>query len=303
MRLGFAFDAVIAVVAGGVPLYATWLAFSWKRLPSRARHVAWLALAGTVWAVVAYGSFIEPRMLVVRDAAVTIGDGAHDRSLRIALVSDTHLGGYRFQNDAARLVATVNGQHPDLVLLLGDLASTLKGTAMFAPFSDLDAKYGTYGVLGNWDYGAGAVDVRRAIESRGVEILTNEAYPVVPGDPSLWVAGVDDVEYGDPDLDAALSEVPKDATVILASHNPDIAHPAEVAGVDLLVAGHTHGGQIRLPGIGPVPALPTTLGRSYDQGAFEIGPMAMYLTSGAGESGPRARLFDPPEIVMLTVTY
>jgi predicted MPP superfamily phosphohydrolase len=262
-----------------------------------------LGALGIAWAVVAYGSFIAPHALIVHEEVVAIGDGAGDRSIRIALVSDTHLGGYRFQHDAARIIDAVNAQEPDLVLLLGDIASTLDGTRMFAPFSELRSRYGAYGVLGNWDYGAGAVDVRKAIEGRGIEILTNEAFPAIPGDDALWIAGVDDVEYGTPDLAAALATVPEGAAVILASHNPDIAHPAEEAGVDLLVAGHTHGGQIRLPLIGPVPPLPTELGRAYDKGLFEIGPMRMFLTSGAGESGPRARLFDPPEIVMLTVTY
>jgi predicted MPP superfamily phosphohydrolase len=294
---------MIAAFVGAVPLYAVWLAYSWKRLTSKGVHVFLAGALGVIWAVVAYGSFVAPRALVVRHESVTIGEGAHDRTVRIALVSDTHLGGYRFQHDAARLVEAINAEEPDLVLLLGDIASTLDGVRMLKPFSGLRSRYGAYGVLGNWDYGAGAVDIRRGVESQGIEIMTNEAYQAVPGDDALWIAGVDDVEFGSPDLDAALDEVPEGAAVILASHNPDIAHPAEKAGVDLLVAGHTHGGQIRLPGIGSVPPLPTKLGRRYDKGMFEIGPMRMFLTSGAGESGPRARLFDPPEIVILTVTY
>ena len=86
-------------------------------------------------------------------------------------------------------------------------------------------------------------------------------------------------------------------------HNPDPADRAEYNGVDLMISGHTHGGQVRLPFIGPSVPLPTTLGQQYDQGFFPYGKMSLFITSGVGESTVRARLFNPPEIVQLEVVY
>lgn len=295
------YDAIIAVIIAAVPLYLVELRYRWATLTDREPRVLAAAALCAVWLAVIYGSFIEPMMLVVRRQTVEIARA--ETPVRVALVSDTHLGAYRFEEWADRVVRTVNGLEPDLVLILGDIVSTERGTRMLAPFGKLGPRYGTFAVLGNWDYGAGAVEVRKAIESYGVEVLTNEAYPIDVDGRTLWVAGVDDVWFGRPDLDAALGEVPEDGTVLLATHNPDIAHEAEVRGVGLLVGAHTHGGQVRLPLIGPVAPLPTRLGRRFDRGLFELGPMRMFITSGAGESGPRARLLDPPEVVLLTVRF
>lgn len=291
MHLAYLFDAIIAAIALSFPLYLL-------RARKRGGNPALAAALFIVWAVVLYGSFIAPRLLATRSYAITL-DPAGERSLRIAVISDTHLGPYKKEAWLARVVAETNRSAPDLVILAGDLVSSEEGMTMFGPLADLRPRFGTYAVLGNWDYAVGAVDVRKAIESTGVEVLTNE-HVILPvqGRPVI-LAGLDDLRHGKPDWDAALAGAPAEAAIIVAAHNPDLASEAEVRQVDLLIAGHTHCGQIRLPLIGPVPPLPTRLGRHFDCGLFPIGPLRLFITPGVGESGPRSRLFQRSEISIL----
>lgn len=295
------FDGIIAAVVGGVPLY---FAVTLKRQREKKGKGpgAIGALALVAWLVVGYGSFVAPRMLVVRRHDVALGKGG--RSLTIALISDTHLGQYRHAEWLEKVVAKANALDPDVVALAGDLASTPAGVRELGALTTLRPRLGAYAVLGNWDYRAGAVDARRAIEAGGVvEVLTNESVRLdVPGG-SVRLAGLDDVRYGTPDIDAALAENAAADVTLLLAHNPDAATLAESRGVDLVLAGHTHAGQVRLPGVGPVPKLPTRLGRRYDKGFFPIGPTTLFITPGVGESGVRARLFNPPEISFIRITF
>ena len=296
-----AYDLIIAAIVGGIPTY---FAYTWKhRKPVTPLHLA----LGAVLVVVAYGSFVEPRMLVVVDYAADIAPAtaapAEKHTMTIAVISDMHLGTYRHAEWITRVVAAANARHPDMVLLAGDLASEEAGIAGFKPLADLESRYGTFAVLGNWDYRVGAVTVRRAIESQKVEVLTNESVLLGPPDAPLRLAGLDDLKYGKPDWDAALAEAKAGEPVVMLAHNPDAAYQAEVRGVPMVIAGHTHGGQIRLPFIGAVPPLPTKLGHDFDRGVLHMGPVTLFITPGVGESGPRARFLQPPEVSILHLTY
>lgn len=295
------FDVIIAVVAAGVPLLLFWL----RSRPEHLRGRGFLAFIAPVlvlaWAVVLYGSFIEPHLLVTREYATRIGDGS--RTLRIAVISDLHLGFYKHASWAERVVRKVNAAKPDLVLLAGDNVSNAAGMQELAPLAGLRSTYGTFAALGNWDYGVGAVDVRRAIENYAVEVLTNESVALDVDGKTVRLLGLDDLWYGTPDWDKALADRKDGEPTILLVHEPDFALPAEWHGIDLTVVGHTHAGQVRLPAIGSVPPLPTRLGRHFDEGLFPVGPSTLFITPGVGESGPRARLFDPPEVSILTVTF
>lgn len=294
------FDGIIALIVGAVPAY-----FAGAIVRQRERKGdgpgLFGAVAALVWLVVVYGSFIEPRLLTVRRYDVRMGDGG--RELTIALISDTHLGQYRHREWLEKVVSRIDALGPDLVIVDGDMVSTAAGLEELAPLADLRSRYGTYAALGNWDYHVGAVDVRKRVESYRVEVLTNESVPLTVGGAPLRLAGLDDVRYGKPDIDAALREVPEGVPTILIAHNPDAAPLAESRGVDLVLAGHTHGGQVRLPFLGPVPHMPVAIGQQFDEGLFFFGPTRLFITPGVGESGPRARLFDPPEISFLRVTF
>jgi predicted MPP superfamily phosphohydrolase len=300
MLLTLIYDSVIAIVVGAVPTYFAVTVVRKRRHKGSGPGIIG-ALLALVWLVVVYGSFIEPRLLQVGRTSISIGEGS--RSLRVALISDTHLGQYRHREWLETVVARINALKPDIVLVGGDIASAPAGYEEFQPFAKLQSTFGTYAVLGNWDYRAGAVDVRKRLGSYKVKLLVNKSVPLEVDGQKISLIGLDDVEYGQPDIDVAMKDVPPDAKKILMVHNPDATPLAETRGIDLVLAGHTHAGQVRLPFLGPVPNLPITIGQQFDKGYFPFGQTRLFITPGVGESGTRARFFDPPEISFVTITF
>lgn len=263
---------------------------------------------------VAYGSFIEPRLITVTRLPVHLGT---ERAMRMVVLSDFHVGPYKGAAFLQRVVRRVNELRPDIVILAGDFVLedrvTLAAVEPLAPLKQLRTTLGTFAVLGNHDHGIHRVlpgftspaqdrsdliaDYLRQI---GVTVLVNRHATVSAGSDRVAIAGVDDAIANKTDMGAALAGIPDDMPVILAAHNPDVILNPLSRRATLIVAGHTHGGQIRLPFVGPLSALPTRLGQRYDQGLFQISPeTVLAITRGVGESGVRARLFAPPEILVL----
>jgi predicted MPP superfamily phosphohydrolase len=266
---------------------------SWKR-----RVIWWVLLAAG--GVIFWGSFVEPRLLVVKTETVSLSSQP-EHVLRAAVVSDMHMGPYKGKSWLARVVRAVNAEHPDIIFLVGDSVSTSPADVIaLEPLRGLVAPRGVYGVLGNHDYEDGGVEfVAATLEELGVHLLRDDSVILEAG---LRLAGVDDIWNGGSVYDA-LQEVRPTEPVVLLAHNPDAVMDPSVHLADLVVAGHTHSGQIRLPFFGAVPHIPDDLGRAYDKGLFVYNTQQLYITSGVGETGPRARLFAPPEFSMLTIEY
>jgi hypothetical protein len=267
-----------------------------------------LLLAG----LVVYGSFVEPRMLFTTTHTVSFPT---KETLRIVVMSDFHVGPYKDADWVQRAVDQANAVLPDIVLLAGDFVlGDRSDTDALLPLSGLRPTIGTFAVLGNHDIGRigwasdtpqikrdRTADVETVLEHAGITVLRNENILVEWGDDQFAIAGNDDLWSDTFDLQAALQNIPKNTPVLLLSHNPSvIKDPAMSDQVRLVVSGHTHGGQLRLPGIGPITELPTVIDHRYDQGVFGAGEnRSLFITRGIGESGPRARLFAPPEVALL----
>lgn len=138
------------------------------------------------------------------------------------------------------------------------------------------------------------------LQARGVQSLVNAATHVRAADIDIWVAGMDDLTQGTPDLPAALADVPPGAFLLLLSHNPDIWLEEAITRADLVLAGHTHGGQVRLPGLGAIHTQGTHLSRSQAAGWFTRGATRMFVSRGVGESLP-LRLAAPPQAAVIRV--
>lgn len=308
------YDLLTAIVVFGVP----WRLWRWWHGKRQAWKWPLAALAALGWAVVVYGSFVAPRVLVVRTVPVNLREGGHDwipasvgmtkpRTVTVALVSDTHFGYFKGRAWAERLADRIQALQPDAVLFAGDFVSNDAGLEALPAFKSLTAPLGKYAVLGNWDYHIGAVDIRKKLGSAGVKTLVNRAVPLVPasaaGGAGLYLVGLDDLFYGSADWTKATTAVPAGASWIAAVHEPEGALWASHFGARLVLSGHTHGGQVRLPLVGAVATPRSILGRAYDKGLFRFFRTQLFITSGTGETGPRARLFNPPEIVLLEITY
>jgi len=195
---------------------------------------------------------------------------------------------------------------PDLIVLTGDFVSreSSNAEACGRALSSLRAPYGVYGVLGNHDYWTRDVErVARAVRQAGVRILVNDSAQINVGGEAWWLCGLDDAWSGKPDLDSTLARVPDNGFRILLCHEPDFADRAAGRSIPLQLSGHSHGGQVRLPGIGAL--LLPYLGRKYPIGLQQVGNshLHVYTNVGLGLVAPPVRLNCPPEVTHLTLAH
>lgn len=218
--------------------------------------------------------------------------------LRIGQITDTHLGLPHTAENLAWAVEQMRRERPELLALTGDLVGMREGIPELpALLSRLDAPLGVYAVPGNHDYWEGLHDVHAALSLAGVPLLLNQSRQLSWNGADFWVVGVDDIWDGRPDFAAALGGVPAGALTLLLAHSPDIADNAAGHGFALQISGHTHGGHLRLPLLGPL-ARPR-FGVRYVMGRYQVGEMALYVSRGLG--GVPLRLMCRPEITILTL--
>lgn len=249
------------------------------------RRAAGLAALALVSAA-AHTTVVTPRRLRVPTVPLAVPGWPHELDgLRVAVVGDVHAGGpwvglVRVRAVVERVVAA----EPDLVLLVGDHLADVWGGRVLDPepvaeaLAGLRAAAPVVGVLGNHDWYAGGHRVRRALEAAGLPVLEESAVPVLDG--RLWVAGVGDLWERTPSVPAALAQVPAGAPVILLTHNPDVVAdcPREVP---LVLAGHTHGGQVKVLGR-HVHTVSERTGNRYSRGWYAAD--RHFITSGVGSS-------------------
>jgi uncharacterized protein len=210
-----------------------------------------------------------------------------------------------------RVVKLTNAQKPDLVMLTGDfVTATIHSREKMAraeqawPCADvlrrIESPLGCVAVLGNHDYEANAEVVAEALSSGSrIQVLRNQAIALERDGARLWLAGIDSVTAGRANPDNALKGVPKEECTLVAVHEPDIADEMRKSPVDFQMSGHTHGGQIRLPGVGAVYLPPWA--RKYPMGHYQIGELQLYTNRGVGVVGLPMRFLCPPEITVFTL--
>lgn len=266
--------------------------------------VALVAVAWLGWRVVG----IEPRDVHVRPLSLRVPHWpAALRGLRVAAMSDVHTGAPHVSPERLRaLVGRVNAAEPEIVLLLGDyVIHGILGGRFVEPETTADilaglrAPGGVVAVLGNHDWWYDGQRVRAAFEARSITVLENEARLVDAHGRKVWVAGLADLWTRTPDMERALSAVPRGAAVVLLSHSPDV-FPDVPERVSLTLAGHTHGGQVRLPIAGTL-AVPSRYGSRYAAGHVVEGGRHLFVTTGIGTSILPVRFRVPPEVVILTL--
>jgi uncharacterized protein len=218
--------------------------------------------------------------------------------LRILHLSDLHIDG--MDDEGARLREVVSGLEFDLCVLTGDFRfltfnrdrPALERTASLV--KGLACPLGVVGILGNHDF----IEMVPTLESAGIRMLLNEAVAIDRRGDQLWLLGIDDVHfYGVGDVNAATRDVPEDAFRILLSHSPEVYREASDAGIELILAGHTHGGQLCLPGGIPI-LTNAACPRRYTSGPWRHDNLIGYTSRGTGSSGIQARLNCPPEITV-----
>ncbi len=284
--------------------------------PSRRRFLGNLAGALAVGAAASAGAgWLEAhgcRVLPV-DAPVPHLPAAF-AGLRVAFLADTHHSAHVSLPYLERVVAMTNALRPDVILLGGDyvLRTWDDESPSSLPYvrpgigalGALRAPRGVFAVLGNHDgWGIHVGAIRAALAENGIPELRNRGVWLEAGAGArLRLAGTEDFWTGRPDVNAALGDARDGDAVLLLQHNPDLVESLSDPRVGLVLSGHTHGGQIVVPGLGWAPRVPSRYGQKYLRG-FCRGPGGhqVFVTRGVGTIGPPLRLGCPPEVALLTL--
>jgi len=230
---------------------------------------------------------------------------------RIAQLSDFHYDRVFSAVPIRAAIGMVNRLDPDLVILTGDFVTgpynrprrrDKKYAWMVEPcaqlLSGLRSRQGLLAVLGNHDIITEPVFISEVLQSHGISVMRNGSRAFEKNGARLWFCGLDSLE-GRPDLAATLRGIPGDEAAILLVHEPDFADQAAKHSIDLQLSGHSHGGQIWLPGIG-APWLPP-FAREYPRGRYQVGPLPLYTNMGLGTIRIPVRLNCPPEVTLVTL--
>jgi uncharacterized protein len=271
---------------------------------------AWGALGLAIYS----GEIERHRLEVTNRDAVIPGLPVDFDGLKIAQISDIHLDQFTEPFFLRHAIRQVNQLSPDLIFITGDFVTHEIGTrklAIGAAWQCANILQGLhcrriYGVLGNHDIDVDAKAVSTALRDNGIALLRNSYLPLERGKSRIWLAGLDDPVSGHPIPDlaipAAIRNIPGEPIVLLC-HAPDFGRtlstlPAGQA-VSFMLSGHTHGGQIRIPFLGPVVLPPG--GRLFPEGHYRLGRMQLYVNRGLGTVGVPFRLDCPPELTLHTL--
>ena len=276
---------------------------------------ATLAAGAGAALIAADAGLIEPNVphLIPIDLRIA-GLPAELEGMRIAQLSDFHYDEHFTVHPIRAAIEKLNEIKPEVTVLTGDFVTSpafaenrqqaRPGAAAAEPcarvLSALAPRLRTFAVLGNHDVYTDPEEVSRALTSAGIRVLRNNAEPVVFNNRRLWFVGSDDAMEGSPDLPRALRGIPGDEPVVLLLHEPDYADEVRrYPIVNVQLSGHSHGGQVRIPLVGP-PYLPD-MGKKYPWGLRQLGSLILYTNVGIGTIRVPVRWNCPPEITLFTL--
>jgi uncharacterized protein len=267
--------------------------------------IAGVLAAGGLTAFEIYQArFVNPYSPQLERINLTVPSGSEQLAgMKIGFITDTHVGPFVKIADLHRALDLIRAESPDLVLLGGDYISE---SPRYAPetasvIADLlsETPLGGYGVIGNHDLSVSRTRVQEALATVGIPVLRNQTAVVGYGGARLAIAGIDETLLGDPQPQETIAQAPAGVPVLALWHEPQFAEQAAALGAFAQLSGHTHGGQIRIPGIGPV-GLPIH-GKRHVIGMGMADGMPIYTARGVGVYRPPARFNCPPEVTLITL--
>jgi len=265
-----------------------------------------------------WGSFVEPKLIVINKQEIDLPKITIP--IKIAFISDLHVGPYKKTAWVEKVANKILELKPDMVLIGGDnlYNSEYNPTELeyLSPLQKISNNIPTYAILGNHEYGIGDgkswnkknvynakwnLEMKATLEKLGIHYLANDLKKLTINKQSFYLFGGDSVLAEKLDFNILNNRDENLATIALI-HNPLFLFITDYPKMDLTLSGHTHGGQIRLPLFGPIGRVDNLIPANFYQGLHNLSNgNKIFVTSGVGESGPRARLFNPPEIVIITI--
>ncbi|MDE5977741.1 MAG: metallophosphoesterase, partial [Turicibacter sp.] len=253
-----------------------------------------------------YSTFIEPKMLRAMHHEIALSKVAGE-AIKVVQFSDTHVGEFFTVEELQKVVDKINEQEADLVLFTGDLmdnAAVYEGSIkeIASVLSKIESQYGKYAVFGNRDYGGGAERFyEELMESAGFTVLFNNHETLTIKGTTVSLFGADDAMIGYYDPIQTMVGINEDHLNLLMMHEPDLVDDFVNYPVDFVLAGHSHGGQVYIPFVGPIRT--TALAEKYVRGLYEINQkMSLYVNTGIGNTAAPFRLFNIPEITVFYLT-
>jgi predicted MPP superfamily phosphohydrolase len=269
--------------------------------------LAVLVLIGLALALDAF--WIEPSSLRVNVHEVALKHCAAPLAgMKIAVITDLHAGApYIDLAKIERVVEMTNATQPDLVLLAGDIfiSSVIGGVAIppqdtVTVLDGLRARLGVYVVFGNHEHNTDMLRLKRLLESTSIQFMDNDVRRIMDGNQPFWLMGLADATSDHPDIAGTLSRVTDDAPIIAFTHTPDVFVQIPPR-INLVIAGHTHGGQVMLPIVGRG-RVPSAYGRKRFAAGHVVEQTDLFVSTGIGTSHIPIRFRVPPEISLLRLS-
>ena len=274
----------------------------WFRRTERAtnRFLSHRVFPHVPWMRRPYAAILD-RALTVAEGQVALPGLGGTEGVRVLVISDIHAGPFVTSEVLERTFERLLSLQPDLILLPGDFATvSIQEVEEVVPaLRCLRAPLGVFGVLGNHDYYTDDIErLSGHLQEAGIELLQNRSVTIEANGARFLLGGVDDLLGGRPDFQEALQEHRDGLPTVMMSHNPDVFPAAVEHGVSLLLAGHTHGGQIRLPGLSVLVRMSRY---RLDYGRYEVDDSELIVSRGLGVTGLPLRIACPPEALLLSL--
>ncbi|MBN1067548.1 metallophosphoesterase [Clostridium botulinum] len=259
--------------------------------------------------IFAYSIYVEPNLLSVKNIEINNSSNIkNEDTIKIAQISDIHLGEYYTIDKLEKLVNKVNSQNADIIVFTGDLfdnVSKFEDTSKVAPIlKKLNAKIGKYAIYGNHDYGGGAKNIyKNVMEDSGFKILVNDQVNVkLDSGKTISILGLDDALLGNPDVEKTARNIKESNYNLLLLHEPDLSDKFVSYNIDLILAGHSHGGQVKIPFLGEIVTPP--LAEKYKDGLYNLNTQRntqLYVNSGIGNTKMPFRFMNVPEVSIFEI--
>ncbi len=266
-------------------------------------------VCGFIAAIVFYGTEIAIKNIMIENKTIESNKISEDINLKIAYISDIHYNHFMNKERLEKMIEKINNNKPDIILFGGDVfdkpskypIDEKAENEIIELLQSLHAEYGKFAVLGEEDYDPQANNIHQILFKGDFEVLTNkQIFITKDGKNMINLIGIDSLVGGNPDIESSFANVDTNLFTIVLTHAPDIISQLPTNEIDLVLAGHSHGGQINIPFIGSLNKVEGA--KTYSQGDYYINQTQLIVSNGLGTTDSDIRIFADPECHMIRIT-
>lgn len=268
------------------------------KLISKASPFWAIVIAVMLVCILFYMYFIEPNILTLTRIDLKFQDYPLDKTIKILQLSDLHYddNGVIYK----KTLRAIRKENPNIIVITGDFIGERRNRKVVKFCKQLvEPKRPIYAIMGNWDhkYPGGIKELKKVLSELGITVLVNSNVEIYP---HFYIAGTDDPYFGYANLKKTFKGIPQNTFTVLLTHIPDIVYDAIKYKPNLILCGHTHGGQVKVPFV-KAAYVPSKYGTRFLEGMFKVEGVYMYVNRGIGESHLHIRFLSPPEITIFTL--